>query len=119
MNSETFVDAIKVAVCEAAAKGMMDILERPPGRHPDPELVRLSEWYHSLAPADRNRLGRVVDLSTKQATYNFLLVLDGLVAVEPAGPKGRLQLSYDEGKTRAQLNNENDIELSSLFKQRE
>jgi hypothetical protein len=117
MNTQEFVNAVRTAVYDAAAKGTVAVLKRPPGRRPDAEMLRLSDWYKRLNSEDRENLSRLVDMAASQTTYNFLLILDGLLAVEPAGTKGKLELFYDDGKTRTRLNDENANQLSFLFKQ--
>ncbi len=116
MNTKDFVEAVRAAVYNAATKGTVDVLERPPGRSPDAELVKLSEWYHHLISEDRENILRVADMAAKQATYNFLLILDGLLTVESVGSKGKLELSYNDGSARTRLNDESANQLSSLFK---
>ncbi|MPZ41623.1 MAG: hypothetical protein GEU95_26980 [Rhizobiales bacterium] len=119
MNQRDFVRAIKTAVYKAAAKGTIDLLRKPPGRRPDPELIELSEWFNGLRSKDQDTCTRAVDFAARQATYNFLLVLDGLVAIEPAGPKGRIDVLYENGGTPTRLNDENADQLSFLFKEPE
>ena len=52
-------------------------------------------------------------------TGKALCVLDGLVAIEPAGPKGKIDVLYEKGGTQIRLNDENAEQLSSLFKEPE
>lgn len=117
MTPEEFVRAVDVVVHKAAATGTVDILQKPPGRRPSPELAELSRWFHGLGPDDKAAVSRVASLAAGQATYNFLLVLDGILAVEPAGEKGSLGLYYEKGEARAQLNGAADEQLSFLFKE--
>lgn len=116
MTPEEFVHAIDVVVRKAAAAGTMEILQKPPGRRPGPDLAELSWWFRGLGPDDRAAVSRVASLASDQATYNFLLVLDGLLAVEPAGEKGSLGLYYEKDDVRVQLNAEDDKQLSFLFR---
>ena len=118
MNTHAFVDAIKTVVCRGAAKGTLDMLQQPSGRRPDPELLRLSQWFQGLSLADRQTVAAVVELAATQTTYNFLLVFDGLLAVEPPGKKGKIELFYRDGKTQTPLNDESIDTLSALFKER-
>lgn len=118
MNTQEFVIAIKIAVYEAAAKGVIETLRKPAGRRPDPEAIELSHWFNGLKQQDRDSVARVADLAADQATYKFLSVLDGILAVEPKGPKGSLELIYDNGQTRARLNDHRTEQLTFLFKQR-
>ena len=119
MNARELTRAIKLAVYQTAVKGTVATLVRPPGRCPDLDLVTCSEWFNKLKPEDRDIVVRIVDMSAAQATYNFLLALDGLIALEPAGPKGKLELFYNNGKSRVRLNDEGEEQLCVLFKERE
>jgi len=116
MNREDFVHAVKMVVYKGAAKGTIDLLTKPPGKRPALELQKLGQWFQSLRPEDRNAVIQVADLAANQATYNFLLILDGLLAVEGSGAKGQLELIYDDGKMRLSLNGKGAEELSMLFK---
>jgi hypothetical protein len=58
-------------------------------------------------------------MAADQATYNFLLVLDGLLAFEGGGEKGQLQLMYDDGKKRLSLSGHDTQELSGIYKEEE
>jgi hypothetical protein len=118
MKAEDFVEAVRIAVYEDAVKGIIDYLRKPPGRRPDPQSVELSAWFNRLKSADRDALEKVADLAARQATYNFLLVLDGLVAIEDVGPKGELELIFRKGKTRLRLNDKSGEQLTALFKEK-
>jgi hypothetical protein len=117
MNTREFLQSIRVAVYKAAAKGTVAILTRPPGRRPDPALVSCSKWFNGLKREDRDIVAQLVDMAAKQATYNFLLALDGLIALEPPGSKGRLELFFSKGDVRVRLNDESAELLTSLFKE--
>ena len=116
MNSEAFVKAIKKAVCETAADGTIKLLQRPPGRRPDAQLVALSDWYLGLSSLDRANVAKAVGMAADQATYNFLSALDGLLAIEPMGPKGRLELFHRNGNEATLLNSDDEEELTILYK---
>jgi hypothetical protein len=117
MNAREFIQSVRVAVSNAATEGTVTALTRPPGRRPDPSLVACSKWFNGLKPEDRDVVTQVIDMAAKQATYNFLLALDGLIALEPPGPKGRLELFFSKGGARVRLNDESEEPLTSLFKE--
>ena len=117
MNARTFVRAIRESVYKNVASAVTDALESPPGRRPDAEIVRLSEWFHALAPSDRANVTRVADMAADLTIYNFLLVLDGHRAIEPVGPKGRLELFHRDEEGLTLLNDEEGDELTSLYKE--
>jgi len=117
MNARDFVSAIKTAVCDAAGKGTLDVLMQPPGRRPDPQLVKLSQWFRAQPPDDRAAVAAIVELAANQATYNFLLALDGVLTLEQSGAKGKLELFYVKDRTRTRLNQEDAEHLSFVFKE--
>ncbi|MDQ8727232.1 hypothetical protein [Bradyrhizobium sp. LHD-71] len=119
MNQREFVRAIKVAVYKAAAKGTIDAFRKPAGRRPHPELVELSAWFNGLSAKDQDTCARAVDFAARQATYNFLAVLDGLAAIEPEGPKGKIDLLYEKDGASTRLNDEDANQLTFLFKEPE
>lgn len=118
MNANEFIKVVRIAVYSAAVNGTVDVLEHPPGRKPSEDIVELSRWYNGLSVEDRECVSRVAKISAGQAVYNFLLILDGLLAIESSSPKkGRLELLYNDGLKLIRLNDDNVCQLSSLFKE--
>lgn len=115
MNQHDFVNMIRVAVEEAASKGVIDALRFPPGRRPDPQLLNLSNWFNGLSEEERSYLFKVVQMTAQQTVYNLLLLLDGLLAIESGPDKGRIELTYNRGAARVILNDSDKL-LSDLFK---
>ncbi|HKQ39496.1 MAG TPA: hypothetical protein VJ063_15570 [Verrucomicrobiae bacterium] len=116
MNTQQFIGAIKEAVYEQAFLGLIEALKSPPGRRPDPRLLKLSDWYHSLTPDAQAMASELTKAAAKQATYNFLLLLDGLLAAEARGEKGEFQLFYTKDGISAILNPRSENPLSNIFK---
>lgn len=116
MNSREFVAALKLVAHEKPVGALLRSLEGPAGRRLDAHLVALSEWYHKLDPVDRDAVKQVAELASIRSLYNVLLVLDGLLAVEPAEPKGTFGLHYTIEGERIVLNRTDGEPLTSLFK---
>lgn len=116
MNSTMFVAAIKRAVQQTALNSTVSLLEKPSGRGPSPESVSLSTWFKSLSSEDQTVVKRVVAMAAGQATYNFLLVLDGLLSIADGDDKGRLDLFFVRNERRILLNDPSNEELTVLFK---
>jgi|SRR5688572_21502840 len=116
MTPQEFVNAVRLAVFDSAVRGTIQGLESPPGRSPRSDLMALSRWYGELTDTDREKVGNVVHMAADLAVFSFLAVLDGAAAIEPAGPKGRLELRY-RGPDGAvtDLNSEQDEDLHDLF----
>jgi hypothetical protein len=116
MNEKLFISALKKVVLDGAVDSVMELLDKPPGRRPLKEIQQLSSWLHSLGAEKTEIVRSLVGLAARQATYNFLSLLDGIAAFEPAGPKGKLELYYVKGDERILLNEEDGEELTSIFK---
>lgn len=117
MERTEFVSALETVACQGAIKGVVSSLVQPAGRRPNPELLKLSEWFRALAAEDKQAVNRVIEMTASQALYNVLLALDGLVAIESAEEKGVLELIYRKGEEVIRLNNPDEEALSSLVKE--
>jgi hypothetical protein len=117
MTAEDFVRALGVSV-RRAAEGEIAFLENLPGRRPHSDDLELSGWFNTLTPADREMVARVAYKAADSGMYVFLSMLDGLMAFEPAGPKGALELYYKDsnGRNRIRLNAEDAQALTVLYK---
>ena len=116
MNAQEFVRAIKIAVQTSAANGLLQALNSPPGRPPSSALVKLSQWFKELPEPDQENVRAIVRMTSEANTYNFLAVLDGLIAIEPVGVKGKLELFYHKDHGRVLLNDPSSKDLTARFK---
>ena len=117
MNAADFVDAVRTEVRDAATEGSMSLLGRPPGRRPDPELVRLSQWFNALPEIDKGRVREVAALASHQATFGILAVLDGVRVIESGPDRGALELWYVKGTRSTLLNDPNGPLLHELMQE--
>lgn len=104
MKAEEFIATVKQVVHDSAVKSVCSTLEAPPGRRPARRLTELSQWYHTLSPADRQRLSEVVQHAVHSSIFGFLSVLDGVRAIEYGPDKGSLELAFTRGTERQLLN---------------
>jgi hypothetical protein len=116
MNSKLFVEAIKVVVAEHATESVLAQLASPPGRRPSDEAKKNSEIFCAMNDEQKNLVGRIASIAAEQAAYNFLCLLDGISFIEDDENKGSLRLYYLNGNESILLNSEDDIELTSLYK---
>lgn len=122
MTPDTFISNIKTVVHDSSVRGVTEALERPSGRRPPKRLVELSHWFHSLAPADRERVEQVIQLAVHSGIFGTLSVLDGVRAIEDRPDKGRLELSYHRSGEHHLLTGSaqeflHDIYQSHVYKQ--
>ena len=113
MDRETFVDAVRRVVRDAAVADTLVVLSRPPGRRPEESLVSLSAWFDELAPPDRERLEQVIEMAANFSTFAFLSILDGARAIDDEG--GTLDLPYRNGIENVSLNGEAGSTLHELL----
>lgn len=104
MNSDEFVEAIKLVVVDGAVSGELENLEKPAGRKPRPSLVEMSVWFNGLPEQDKVMVGRVIRDAVKFGVFNFLAVLDGVAVIESSPDKGDLELYYVKNGNRVRLN---------------
>ena len=76
----------------------------------------MSSFLKKLNEEDREVFLEALQIAADDAFYCFFLVLDGLLAFEPVGPKGKLDLIYDNGTSRILLNDPDSEPLSAIFK---
>ena len=104
MNADEFVFSIDKHVRLAAIEGTESVIRNPPGREPDVGLVKLSEWYNTLSGGEREMVQSAIEAAVTHAVTGFLVVLDGLTAIEDGIDRGALELYYVKGATRVLLN---------------
>ena len=114
MDSQEFIDAVKLAVRDSAVSEILGILSSPPGRRPKQEITEMSAWYNSLDMDQRRMVAGVIKEAADSAVFGFLCVLDGVRAVEDSPHKGHFELRYvKDGVTL--LNAPEDEMLHDIF----
>jgi hypothetical protein len=91
MNRESFVEAVRSGVYDAAISDTIALLLHPPGPE---DLVTLSAWFKQLCDEDQENLRRVAKMAAHAAVFGMLCVLDGVKAIEDRPIKGVLDLRY-------------------------
>ncbi len=115
MNAEDFVDAVHSEAQEAATEDVISLLERPPGRRPDPKLVALSQWFNALSEEDKQRVHEVATMASHGAIFGILNIIDGVRAIEDDVDRGALELRYVKGNKSTLLNDPNGPMLHDLL----
>lgn len=115
MKSKDFVSAVKQVVFCSAISSVMSLLQKPPGKKPQNDMLVLSDWYNRLSEEDKRRVMDVVSLTARHATFGMLAVLDGARQIEAAANRGALELRYRNKAQDELLNNPNEEPLHDLF----
>jgi hypothetical protein len=93
MTPEVFVDSLKRCCRDSAVIGCVQNLEAPPGRKPNPALVKLSVWYNNLSPEDKANVAAAMQEAADATLFGVLCVIDGVRTIEPGSEKSEFRLS--------------------------
>jgi hypothetical protein len=93
MKPEEFVQALKVSCRDGAVRDCVEVFENPPGRRPDPELLRISHWFRALSPTDRQFVEHAMREAADATLFGVLCIIDGVRFIEPQGEKSEFHLS--------------------------
>lgn len=115
MNSNDFVESIKIVVENSTFDELLSSLEHPPGRSPSKELVGLSEWYKSLGISDKENLHEIIKLAAKHSVFGMLCVIDGVRQIESSYDKGELILEFHKNGEIFRLNDPKEEYLHDIF----
>lgn len=115
MDSEYFVEVIKLVVRDAAVKGTIANLTRPSGRKPTQELVDISKWFNAMDDEGKNNIEKIVKYAADESVFGFLAVLDGVRQIENTYSKGELELFFVKDGKRFQLSPTAGDFLHDLF----
>ncbi|AUX71462.1 hypothetical protein [Erwinia pyrifoliae] len=109
MNANEFVDVLNIVVKDSAVEDTISILDSPPGRKPDKELVELSGFYNSQDDKGKAFINKIIKLAADDALFGMLCVIDGVRAIEDDEDKGELVLTYQKDNKSTVLNENKDL----------
>lgn len=115
MDSQQFVDALRLVVSDAAKSDVPKLLEKPPGRAPAANLREMSAWYLRLSEDDRVMVRRVLAEAVDATMFGLLCVLDGVRALHEPNERGELVLEYVGPQGRTRLNDPQTTSLHELL----
>ena len=107
MDAEKFVGVLNTVVKDAAVEDTISILESPPGRRPDKELVELSEYYNAQSDDIKKIINKIIERVADDSLFGMLCVLDGVRVIEDDEDKGELVITYKKSKGKHVILNEN------------
>src|SRR5690606_25599037 len=81
------------------------LVESPPGRKPDKELLALATWYQNQTATDKHFIQMLAKLTSDLALFGIMAVLDGVRVIEDDPDRGKLKLYY-ETESETQLLND-------------
>lgn len=113
MNNETFIDALRHYVRDAAVEDVISKLKSPPGRRVLPQAKILSEWYNNLSEENSTNVDAIIALTAHEVLFGVLAVLDGVRVIDEE--KGQLELTYKTPSDRVMLNDPSEISLHELL----
>jgi len=103
MQPDEFVEALRRSCRDSAVKDCVALLTKPPGRKPEPSLVRLSQWFNALAESDRKFVTEAMHEAADATLFGVLCVIDGVRTIETEEEKSEFKLSAVRGTVEYQL----------------
>jgi hypothetical protein len=85
MNTDDFIDGVRVVVYHGSIKTTLQELDHPPGRRARRDLVELSSWYHGLSAQDKDRVKEVVQQAVYSAVFQMMAALDQVSKIDDEG----------------------------------
>lgn len=93
MTPDFFVDALKKSCRDGAVEDCVVLFENPPGRRPREELKRISSWFISLSPTDRELVIAAMREASDATLFGVLCVIDGVRVIESVEEKSEFKLT--------------------------
>ncbi|MCP4272708.1 MAG: hypothetical protein GY781_12200 [Gammaproteobacteria bacterium] len=115
MTPEEFISLIKIAIETGAKEDVIENLKEPPGRKPDAELLKNSEWYISQNKEGKERIESIISDTVSETIFGFLAVLDGVRSISEAGKTNSLELHHIENSNRTLLNDQSKEYLHDIY----
>ncbi len=115
MTPDSFVSLIKESVELSAKDDVIENLKEPPGRKPDPELLKNSEWYLALNEEGKERVKSIVSDSVSETIFGLLSVLDGVRSISADGEVNSIELYHVENGSKVLLNDEAKEYLHDIY----
>jgi hypothetical protein len=113
MKSNEFVEVIDLVIVKATIKAVKQNITTPAGRSPQQKYLTMSAFYNNLSEDQKVSVDLIIKESVESAVFQFLCVLDGVIAIEDAD-KGELKLYY-ERNSKSNLINDPSIDLHDLM----
>lgn len=115
MNAEDFARACR-DVWAMTTRETLALLDAPPGRRPDPDLLEASRWFARLDSHERHALAWVIATTSRDAIFAVLAVIDGVSDAEGLGRDDKFELwvAHPDG-SRELVNGPEDAFLHDAF----
>ncbi|HYB89133.1 MAG TPA: hypothetical protein VEC76_19965 [Streptosporangiaceae bacterium] len=82
MNTDQFIEGVRVAVYHAAIRGVLKDLAESAGKPPWRDLPELSRWFEGLPAGDKEKVAGIVRHAAYAAVFTMMAALDGVSAID-------------------------------------
>jgi len=113
MDSESFIDLIRIHVADATVLNVVERLRNPVGRKVSVEIRDRSNWYKSLDDKSRKHVDSLIAESVCDALFGLFVVLDGGRVIDESG--GHFELSHTSSR-RVILTDSDTNPLADIFR---
>lgn len=111
MNTEMFVDLIKLHVRDAAIEDTLLNLKNPPGKRISPDERIRSDWFNRLSENDASLVESMIACGVEEAIFGLFAILDGSRVIY----EGRFELTYINNDESVLLNDPEKVGLNEIF----
>lgn len=115
MKPDDFVRALKSQCSDSAVVDCLDSFAKPPGRSPAIELVRISQWFHTLSEEDRSLLRLALQQVADATLFGVLCVVDGVRVIEDSAEKSDFILTANRAGKESRISPSSTF-LHDLFR---
>ena len=115
MNTEQFINGIKISLKDNKKERFLNHFENLPGRNPHKKDILISEGIKKLDTESRKLLGNVIDEAIDSTIFSFLCILDHVRTIEDSEDKTTFELYAVKNGERVLINDPNKEELHNLY----
>lgn len=115
MDKTEFVSVLKENIREDLIRNTVSFIKSPPGRQPDKEIIKLSNWYNNLSGIDKDNFLKIVGFTVDNSIFEMLCIIDGVRVVEDTIDKGEFELYFNKYGNKELLNTQDGQYLHDLY----
>ena len=115
MDNDQFIELVRLLVSKLGMQAVKQNITKPAGRSPQAKYLVMSSFYNSRNNEEKEIVDLIIKESVDTAIFQFLCMLDGVIAIENE-KEGGLKLYYESNSKRVLINDPDHDYLHDIFK---